>query len=251
MTTYSPQRALIISHGQPTDPAPAEADLAALAIAIGAHLPNWQVTSATLADPAALARAVTGDVGFVYPMFMSGGWFTATHLPDRLAEVGARAWHILAPFGLDPLVQVLAVTIAKEATLGQPSPQVLLAAHGSFRSSAPSEVAYAMVEHLQQAGIVQAKAGFIDQSPRIAEVAQGFGPDAVCLPFFAAKGGHVITDLPQALAEAGFTGQLLPPVGLDTRVPALIAAALQTAANQFAAADLITGGATSAPLAIG
>ena len=251
MTTSSPQRALIVAHGQPTDPAPAEADLAKLAVAIGAHLPKWQVTSATLADPAALARAMTGAQGIVYPMFMSGGWFTATHLPDRLAAIGGAAWSILAPFGLDPLVQALAVTIAKEATFGQSSAQILLAAHGSFRSPAPSEVAYALVDQLRQAGIHQAQAGFIDQSPRIAEVARSFGPNAVCLPFFAAKGGHVITDLPQALAEAGFTGQLLPPVGLDPRVPALIAAALQTAANQSAAADLVAEGASSAPGTIG
>ena len=239
VTVFSPQRALIVAHGQPTDPAPAEADLARLAAAVAVLLPNWRVTSATLADPAALARAVTGAQGFVYPMFMSGGWFTATHLPDRLAKVGGAAWHILAPFGLDPMVQALTVAIAKEATLGQSAPQVLLAAHGSFRSPAPADVAYALVQQLQQAGIDRAKAGFIDQSPRINEVAQGFGPDAVCLPFFAAKGGHVITDLPQALAEAAFIGRLLPPVGLDPRGPRLIAAALQTAANQIAAPDAV------------
>ena len=241
MTTSFPQRALIVAHGQPTDLAPAEADLARLAAAVAAHLPNWQVTSVTLADPAALARAVTGARGLVYPMFMTGGWFTATHLPDRLAKVGGAAWHILAPFGLDQKVQALAVDIAKEATLGQSSPQVLLAAHGSFRSSAPAEVAYAMVLQLQQTGIEQARAGFIDQSPRIAEVAASFGPDAVCLPFFAANGGHVTIDLPEALTEAGFAGRLLAPLGLDPRVPALIAAALQVAANQVTALDAATG----------
>lgn len=245
MITPPPQRALIVAHGQPTDPAPAEADLARLAAAIAAHLPNWQVTSATLADPASLAGAVTGAQGLVYPMFMTGGWFTATHLPDRLAAVGGAAWHILAPFGLDSMVQALAVTIAKEATLGQSTPEVLLAAHGSFRSPAPAEVAYAMVQQLQQAGIDHAKAGFIDQSPRIVEVARGFGADAVCLPFFAANGGHVITDLPQALAEAGFAGRLLAPLGLDPRVPALIAAALRTAAGQVTARDAVTDAAVA------
>jgi len=33
--------------------------------------------------------------------------------------------------------------------------------------------------------------------------------------------------LPQALAEAGFGGRFLPPLGLDARVPSLIAAALR------------------------
>lgn len=234
MTSSLRQSALIVAHGQPSDPAPAERELALLAAAVATHLPNWRVTSATLADPHALTRAITGDAGVVYPMFMSGGWFTATHLPERLAAVGVANWRILAPFGLDPQVQALAVTIAQEATLGQTSPEILLAAHGSFRSPAPADVAYAMVTRLRGAGIAQAKAGFIDQSPRLADVAHDFGPNAICLPFFAAKGGHVIDDLPKALADAGFTGRLLPPLGLDARVPALIASALQHCLHQSA-----------------
>jgi sirohydrochlorin ferrochelatase len=70
-------------------------------------------------------------------------------------------------------------------------------------------------------------AGFIDQSPQLASLT-GFGTGAVCLPFFAAEGGHVADDIPAALAEAGFQGRILPPVGLDPRVPALIAAAITT-----------------------
>ena len=73
--------------------------------------------------------------------------------------------------------------------------------------------------------------GFIDQSPRIAEVAAGLAPGSVCLPFFAARGGHVLQDLPEALAAAGFAGRLLDPVGADRRVPGLIAAALIAAAG--------------------
>ncbi len=231
-------RAVIVSHGQPSDPAPAEADLAGLARAVEACLPGWRVGSATLANPDAFACAVTGEPGLIYPLFMSGGWFTATHLPERLAAAGAANWQILAPFGLDPRVQALTVAIAKEACLGRPHAEVLLAAHGSFRSAAPSEVAYDMLRQLRLAGIAKAEAGFIDQAPRIADIAKGFGPDAVCLPFFAAKGGHVIDDLPAALAEAQFSGRLLPPVGADPRVPGLIAMALQSAGYHAPAADI-------------
>lgn len=225
---------MIVAHGQPSDPAPAEAELALLAAAVAAHLPGWTMTSATLADPDALARAVTGANGLVYPMFMAGGWFTATHLPQRLASAGAANWHILVPFGLDSNVQALTVEIARAAAAKRADPpaEVLLAAHGSFRSSAPSDVAFAMVKHLRSAGLNHVEAGFIDQSPQIADVARNFGANAICLPFFAARGGHVIDDLPQALAEGGFTGQILPPVGLDPRVPALIALALQSAQRQ-------------------
>lgn len=229
-----PHCAVIVAHGQPSDPAPAEAELALLATAVAALLPGWTVTSATLADEDALGRSVTGSDGFVYPMFMAGGWFTTRHLPDRLAKVGAGSWKILAPFGLDPAVQALTVQIAREAFQGQDltRAEVLLAAHGSFRSPAPADVAYDMVRRLQLAGLSKVEAGFIDQSPKIADIAGNFGCHAICLPFFAARGGHVIDDLPTALAEAGFSGRLLSPVGLEPRVPGLIAQALQAAADQ-------------------
>jgi sirohydrochlorin ferrochelatase len=213
--------ALIVSHGQPSDPEPAEAELAVLAARVAALLPGWDVRSATLAG-ARLAAVVQGGPGVVYPMFMAGGWFVQDHLPKRMAEAGGVGWHYLSPFGLDATVQELCVNMALEAGAGS---EVLLAAHGSFRSAAPSEVAHAMAARLQAAGFARAEAYFIDQEPRIA-TARGFGAGSVCLPFFAARGGHVVEDLPGALAEAGFGGRVLEPLGLDPRVPGLIAGAI-------------------------
>ncbi len=225
--------ALIVSHGQPSDPGPAEADLAALAARVAAHLPGWSVRAATLAQPDALGNAMRGVTGVVrvYPLFMSDGWFTQTHLPARLAEAGATDVVQLPPFGLDPAVQSLTVTLALEATaaLGR-SPaetEILLAAHGSFKSDAPAAVARTVAALLAQRGMFRrVEPAFIDQEPQIAEVASRMSPGAICLPFFAARGGHVIDDLPEALAEAAFDGMLLDPVGLDARVPELIATAL-------------------------
>lgn len=234
MTQSPAPTALIVSHGQPSDPAPAAADLARLAAAVAVHLPGWQVASATLAEDVALADAVMdaaaagGARGFVYPMFMAAGWFTRTHLPERLAQAGGADWQILDPFGIDPSVQALALTLVREAGLGA-GDALLLAAHGSFRSPAPSEVANGVAADIGTAlGLARAQAAFIDQTPRLAE-AVGFGPAALCLPFFAASGGHVIDDLPAALAQAGFAGRVLPPLGLDARVPGLIAARLMAA----------------------
>ncbi len=230
--TAERKAALIVAHGQPSDPEPAEAEIAALAAKVQALMPELRVASATLAAPSALADRVAelGPDGVVYPMFMAAGWFTRTHLPARLAEAGGATWRILPPFGEDAAVQALTVTLAREAA-GDRDPaevEVILAAHGSFRSPAPSEIAFRMADRIRaEAGVKRVEAGFIDQSPQIAEVAAGFAPGGVVLPFFAARGGHVIDDLPQALAEAGFEGTLLPPVGLDPRVPGLIAAALR------------------------
>jgi len=225
------KQALIVSHGQPSDPDPAEAALALLATRVAELLPDWRVDSATLATPDALAKAVAGRPhGMVYPMFMAGGWFPMTELPRRMQAAGAVDWAYLPPFGLDDRVQALVVTLAQEAAAAQgltpAQTDILLAAHGSFRSAAPAEVAQAVAQRLKRAGFARAEAFFIDQEPRIA-TATGFGAGSVCLPFFAAEGGHVTDDLPEALAEAGFGGRMLPPLGLDTRVPSLIAAALQ------------------------
>lgn len=232
--------ALILSHGQPSDPAPAEAEIAALATRVQALMPDWHVASATLATQGALAEqvaraeaiaAATG--GFAYPLFMADGWFTRDHLPKKLAEAGGQGWHILDPFGIDPAVQSLTVTLALEAAKAQrrtpAETSVLLAAHGSFRSPAPARVAEDVADLLRAAGFARVGAAFIDQSPRLAEAAADYPEGSLVLPFFAARGGHVVDDIPEALLAAGFDGTLLDPVGLDPRVPALIANALRRA----------------------
>lgn len=215
--------ALIVAHGQPSDPGPAQATLNALASRVAAFLPGWQIASATLAEPGALAREVAGrGPGVVFPMFMAGGWFTRVQIPAKLAEAGAAGWRVLEPFGCDAGVHDLCVTLAREAG----ADAVILAAHGSFKSSVPSDIARHVAERIvKETGVRRVEVGFIDQSPQLTTLT-GFGAGAVCLPFFAAEGGHVSDDIPQALAEAGFQGRVLAPVGLDPRVPELIAAAI-------------------------
>lgn len=230
--------ALIVAHGQPSDPVPAAAEIAFLAAKVQSLMPGWNVRSATLAEPTALADRVAeaGPHGFVFPLFMAGGWFTRDHLPKQLAAAGGQAWRLLDPFGLDAGVQSLTVTLAREAAMATGHPpqdlHLLLAAHGSFRSPAPAEVAYAMAARIKaDLGFASVQAAFIDQSPQIADVAASLPSGSIVLPFFAARGGHVIDDLPQALIAAGFSGTLLPPVGLDPRVPGLIRRALRAAAR--------------------
>jgi sirohydrochlorin ferrochelatase len=216
--------ALIVAHGQPSDPGPAARALEALAERVAAKLPGWQVRAATLAEPGALARAVAGQsTGLVFPMFMAGGWFTRVNIPAKLAEAGANVgpggWTVLEPFGCDPAVHDLCVALVRESGGGE----VILAAHGSFKSSAPSDIAVHVAGRIADETGAMVRAGFIDQNPQLSSLT-GFG--RLCLPFFAAEGGHVSDDIPAALAKAGFTGRILPPVGLDPRVPGIIAAAV-------------------------
>ena len=214
------KQALIVAHGQPSDPRPAGAALEALAARVEALMPGWSVGAATLAEEGALARAVEGRPGgVVFPMFMAGGWFTKVQIPKKLAEAGAVGWSVLEPFGCDPLVHDLCVTLVREAG----EREAILAAHGSFKSSVPSDIAVHVAGRIAAEAGVEVAAGFIDQEPQLSSLT---GRGGVCLPFFAAGGGHVSDDIPQALAAAGFAGRILPPVGLDGRVPGIIAAAL-------------------------
>lgn len=215
--------ALLVAHGQPSNPFPAARALEDLAMQVAAFLPRWNVRAATLAEPLAIARGVSGrDFGLVYPVFMARGWFTKVQIPGRLFEAGASRWKVLEPFGCDPKVQDLCVTLVRESG----ADAVILAAHGSSKSAEPSDVARHVAARIRaETGIERVEVGFIDQAPQLSTLT-GFGPGAVCLPFFAAAGGHVEDDLPKALAEAGFRGRILPPVGADRRVPGLIASAL-------------------------
>lgn len=214
--------AVIISHGQPSDPDPAEAALADLAIRVAALMPGWQIRSATLAKPGSVQAAVAGAAsGRAFPLFMAGGWFTRSHLPAKLAAAGAPQWQVLEPLGCDPTVHDLILQTVRDAAPGR----VLLAAHGSFKSPVPSDIAHHIAQRITAETGIPAQAAFIDQDPQLA-TARGFGPDSVCLPFFAAEGGHVSDDIPAALSQAGFQGRLLPAIGLFPAIPAIIARAI-------------------------
>ncbi|MFM2391333.1 MAG: hypothetical protein RLZZ437_2888 [Pseudomonadota bacterium] len=221
--------ALIITHGQPSDPDQAEQELATVAAQVADILPGWRVGSATLAAEGKLAASIAdlGPKGLVFPMFMACGWFTGTHLPKRLSEAGGAGWRPSMPMGCNPAIQGLATALVQEA-LRAPAAEtdLILAAHGSGRSDAPATIAHALARVIGRTlGLRSATAAFIDQAPRLADLPP-MGTNAICLPYFAADGGHVQQDIPQALAAAGFGGRILPALGTDPRVPLMIAQTL-------------------------
>lgn len=217
-------RAVIISHGQPGDPAPQQAAIEALAAEVARHAPGVEVLGATLADPEALPRTCRSDC-IIYPMFMAEGWFTGTELPRRLTGAGAPGAHIMRPFGTDPGLPDLIVEKARQAAEAQgwalPDTTLLLSAHGSQRSQASFDITTALAERLSP-HFARVVTGFVEQEPFIADAAKGL-ERAISLPLFALKAEHVLDDLPEALDQAGFTGPRLDPLGLAPEVPAMIA----------------------------
>ena len=242
MTDTDRHAALILSHGQPSAPEGPQADMAALAEAVAPHLPGWWVRGATLAArgglEAALAELGDGPVR-VFPFFMADGWFVRSQIPKRLAQAGRDDCVVLPPFGLDPEVIALCVRRAREGAEAHgidPALSVLvLAAHGSPSNTKPAQAARAVAAAIEASGAFrEVCTGFVDEPPYLADVARGAEP-GVCLPFFAAENGHVREDLPEALAEAGFTGPLLPAIGTDSETPAIIAAAFLRSAREAVA----------------
>lgn len=224
---------IIVAHGQPSDPKPAALELTRFAVKVSDLLPGREVASATLAEEGALAEALEelGPKGLVFPLFMAGGWFTRVNLPAKLRAAGAADWQVLEPFGCDPALHDLAVAVVAEALTGQDpaQAQILLAAHGSGKSAAPADIAVHVAAKIAAAHTgARVEVGFIEQSPQLSQ-AKGFSAQAICLPFFAAAGGHVTDDLPAALAKARFKGRLLPPLGLDPRAAAIVADAILAA----------------------
>ncbi len=235
MTAAQGQRAVIVSHGQPSDPQVGEAEIRALAEATAPFAPDWDLRGATLAAPGALDAALEGARGdvVIYPMFMADGWFTQDELPRRLGDAPTRR---LPPFGLDPALPGFAADWLREeiAARGwQPTEtRLFVAAHGSGRSKRPAEVTRAFAAALaSRLPLAETRSGFVEEEPYLADMARGLGDKAICLPFFAARRGHVLDDLPEALDEARFSGRVLDPIGLHPGIPAFIARRLQAAAD--------------------
>ncbi len=227
--------ALIIAHGSPSDPAPQEAALMALAVRVAMWCPGWRIRGATLAAPGAVEAGVAAlDDPLIYPFFMAEGFFTRTTLPKRLAAAGLTAPRQMAAFGHDAglpdLIADAANRGAARAGLAPQAATLLIAAHGSQVSRASATITETVAQTLRGRDLfARIVTGYVEEEPKLEDAARALGP-ALCLPFFATRAGHVAGDVPDALAAAGFAGPLMPAIGEDAGVARLIAQALLAAA---------------------
>lgn len=231
--------AIIVAHGQPSNPDPQQAAIEELAARV-AVLSERKIIGATLAQPDALDDAVAKmPDAMIYPMFMAAGWFTGTELPRRVTKAGGDDATILRPFGCHPALPDLcrrAVRDAAEASAWNPQQvTLLLIAHGSQRARASAEGTEEMAEVLRPR-FGRVLTGFIEEAPFLRDAARDLGPRAIALPLFATRAEHVTDDIPDALAQAGFAGTCLPPIGLSSEVPGMISGALERADSVIASA---------------
>lgn len=223
----SDQTLIIVSHGSPSDPEPQETFIRNLADGVSRAL-GRPVRGATLAKPGALEAAVAGvATPVVVPHFMSDGWFVSVNLPKRLRAAGLDDWHMCTPLGLMAGLPELAIDVLgqqmEDRNLGKGHTSLVLAAHGSPSDPRPARATQAFADTLAASGIFnEVRVGYVDETPGLAEAAMVTGP-ALVLPFFAARAGHVLMDVPEALDEAGFSGPVLDPIGIWPSIPQLIA----------------------------
>ena len=222
--------ALIVSHGQPSDPDLGEAEIAALASAVAAYLPGARIEGVTLAAEGRIeALSAQRPGALIYPMFMADGWFTQVQLPKRLADgVGPQ----LVSFGLDCTLPMLAANwlrqVCTACTVEPYNIDLVIAGHGSGKSQRVSEATRAFAERVaEDFGPRSVRCGFVEEEPSLGDALSGLGAESICLPFFAARRGHVLDDLPAAVAASGFQGIVLDPIGLHPDVPKMIADALR------------------------
>ena len=225
-----PQHAIIVSHGQPSEPDVGEQEVTDLAARIGAHLPEARIEGVTLAAEGRIEALSADRPGaLIYPMFMADGWFTQVQLPKRLAE---GAGPQLVSFGLDCTLPTLAASwlwqVCTDHGFEPYATDLIIAGHGSGKSRRVSEATRAFADRVAgDFGPRSVRCGFVEEEPSLTDALSGLGTNAICLPFFAAKRGHVLDDLPEAVAESGFKGIVLDPIGLHPDVPKMIADALR------------------------
>lgn len=234
--TKAPPAALIVAHGQPSNPAAAEAALKKLAGQVNLRLPDWEIDSATMAAKGALQQArLRHPAAAIYPLFMADGWFTSTALPERLIERDQN--DLLPPLGMDPRLPAIALEVLMLQLATQEWQMsktcLIIAAHGGRNSKNPARAAREFTEAIRDiSNFADVRLGFIEEQPDLSDIAMNAGKCAICLPFFASNGLHVRDDIPTALKNAGFEGVILDAIGVDAQIPDLIAQSLKRAVRQ-------------------
>ena len=116
---------------------------------------------------------------------------------------------------------------------------LLIAAHGERQPGASNASTLQVARAVAARGIVEVATGFINGTPSIGEALNSLAARRVVVyPLFAANGYFTRDRLVRILDEANGQGrsiELLPPLGLDRGLPALIAdrARIVAAANGF------------------
>lgn len=184
---------------------------------------------------AALSEAVASGAEeiAVYPVFMAGGYFATTVLPQRLAA-GALPVpvRILPPLGLDPglppLMQACALAAAERAGFTARETDLLVVGHGSQGARASAEATETAATALRDFGtFASVRVALLEEPPFVGEVLAASDRPVVAIGFFSGDGLHAGEDVPSLLAGARTPAVYAGSAGILPGIPDLIRRALE------------------------
>jgi sirohydrochlorin ferrochelatase len=171
----------------------------------------------------------------VLPLLMSDGYYARTVIPKRLGfgEEGAPEMIFETPLGLNPalpgLIRRAAVETLEKAGVEPSDACLLLAAHGSSKSSASAEAARSLAASAAASGdFRQTAVAFLEEPPFLKEQLGSLAGPLCVFGLFVGEGMHGGEDLPRAISASGREDVLLAPALADCdALPELLEAQLR------------------------
>jgi len=232
-------RLVIVAHGERGGAADNRA-LHGLAFSVEQRL-GLSVLAATLFGEPNLDHVLSGATPsrtWIYPMFLSDGYYVRSVVPTRLAAYsnaagfGGDGWRVLSPLGLDAGLPGL-VHRSIEAKMdsrgwSEQETTVLLVGHGSAISAQPRNairrIAFSLENASEFAGI---RVAFLEEAPTIEAVARRLPQKTVVVGLFSGCGQHASTDVPTLLRPYHHEWPVIPSIGGEPAIAALIADAFR------------------------
>ena len=200
------------------------------------------------------ARSLKGQGPLVVPIMASDGYYARRRLPEEWAKGDpAGSFVITPPIGTLPAFPRVLATKVGEAVTDMVrrglDPVVLLVGHGTTRVRSSGDAALWARDELALAFPgTEVLTAFLDQSPRLVDIAASLGDRPVVVaPLFLGGGPHVTVDLAAALGAPRTNSGLgrvvapltiLPPILEWAELPSLALGAVDTATNTHLGPDL-------------
>ena len=249
MTTRTPVALVLAAHGDRGGNAPNQTLLAHRDRLAKSAAFDFTGAGVFRGDPSlagALEAARQSGAGrvLIYPLFMSGGYFTKKVLPERIAEAGlAGRCEILAPLGLDPALPPVilnrAVSAANDARIDPCHARLLVVGHGSAGARASAKSTERVACWLRKTRtFAYTETAFLEEEPMLGAQLCGPHPATVVVGFFSGDGLHAAEDVPGAILEANANAIYAGSVGPLPEVTEIIAAAARRAMGLPAAAQV-------------
>ena len=183
------------------------------------------------------ARNLRGQNPLVVPIMASAGYYARRRLPEEWAKGDpSHSFVIAPPIGTLPLfLRVLATKVVDAVTdmaRRGLNPTVVIVGHGTTRVRTSGDTARWLRDELALAlPRTEILAAFLDESPRLTDVASSLGDrPVVAVPLLLGGGSHVTVDLARALnatrtssgpGRGSETLEILPPILEWPELPSL------------------------------